>query len=53
MGGIKKKWRSNIYYCSKHFHYFMPLLLHFHNFAQKSEVFLVRISLGNVSVVTC
>ena len=53
MGGVKNKWGSNIYYC---------ILLHFHYFiyiktanTQKSEVFFLRVSLGNVnaSVVTC
>ena len=45
-GGVKNIWESNIYY------YFISLET---ANTQKSEVFLLRISLGNVnaSVVTC
>ena len=51
MGGVKNIWGNNV-----------TVLLHFHYFisletanTQKSEVFLLRISLGNVNalVVTC
>ena len=52
MGGVKNKWRSNIYY------YISTLsLFHFFRNSQhpESEVFLFRISSQNVnaSVVTC
>ena len=52
MVGVKNKWGSNIYY------YITALsLFHFLETAstQKSEVFLLRVSLANVnaSVVTC
>ena len=53
MGGIKKNGGVIFITILPHFHYFMSLLLHFHNFDQKSEVLLLRISLGNASVVTC
>ena len=55
MGRVKNKWGSNIYY-------YITTLLHFHHFisletvnTQKMEVFLLRLSLGNVNVlvVTC
>ena len=52
MGGVKNKWGSNLYY-------YITTILWFHLFrnanSQKSEVFLLIISLGNVnaSVVTC
>ena len=52
MGGVKNKWGSNIYY-------YINTLSLFHSLetanTQICEVFLLRISLGNVnaSVVTC
>ena len=52
MGGVKNKWRSIIYYYITTLSYFISLET---ANTQKSEVFLLRISLGNVnaSVVTC
>ena len=52
MGGVKSKWGINNCYYITTLHYFISLET---AKTQKSEVFLVRISLGNVnaSVVTC
>ena len=49
MGGVKNIWGSNIYHYINTFHYFFSLK------TQKSEMFLLRISLGNLnaSVVAC
>ena len=47
MGGVKNKWRSIIYYYITTLSYFISLE-RANN--QKSEVFLLRISLGNVNV---
>ena len=51
MGGVKNKWGSNIYY-------YIITLSFFHFFRnsqhpEKWKVFLLRIFLGNVNVVTC
>ena len=52
MGGVKNKWRSIIYYYITTLSYFISLET---ANTQKSEVFLLRISSGNVNalVVTC
>ena len=54
MSGDKNKWESNIYYNIATLSYFISLETASTS-TQKSEVFLLRISLGNVnvSVVTC
>ena len=46
MGGVKNKWRSIIYYYITTLSYFISLET---ANTQKSEVFLLRISLGNVN----
>ena len=50
MGGFKCKWGSNFYYCITG----LSIFHFFKNSQQKNEVFLLRISLGNVnaSVIT-
>ena len=52
MGRVKNKWGSNIYYYITTLYLFISLET---ANPQKSEVFLLRISLGNVNalVVTC
>ena len=52
MGGVKNKWRSIIYYYITTLSYFISLET---ANTQKSEVFLLRIFLGNVnaSVFNC
>ena len=52
MGGVKNIWVSNIYYYITTLPYFIPLEA---ANTQKSEIFLLRISSGNLdaSVVTC
>ena len=52
MGGVKNKWGVKFITILLHFHYFISLKT---ATTQKSEVFLLRICLGNVnaSVVSC
>ena len=52
MGGVKNTWGLIFITILLHFHYFISLET---ANTQKSEVFLLRISLGNVnaSIVTC
>ena len=52
MGGVKSIWRAIFIIILLHFHYFISLET---ANTQKGQVFLLRISLGNVnaSVVTC
>ena len=52
MGGVKNIWVSNIYYYIATLPYFISLEA---ANTQKSEIFLLRISSGNLdaSVVTC
>ena len=45
MGGFKCKWGSNFYYCITG----LSIFHFFKNSQQKNEVFLLRISLGNVN----